>query len=133
MFNFPLLQGDVETSLSKPYTMVVTEAAAARIFGDKDPMGELVFIEPFGEVMVTGVARNMPKNTHLKAEALVSFATLTSYHGAPFTDDEANWNSFYNSYNYLQISENSSPSAIEASINGVAKEKYTTPEFQGFV
>ena len=130
MFNFPLLQGDVATSLTKPNTIVVTEAAAARIFGDKDPMGELVLIEPFGEVTVTGVAEDMPKNTHLKAEALVSFATLTSHHGPSFTDDEDHWTNFYNSYAYLQLSDNSSPAAIEALLNGVAKEKYTAPEFQ---
>jgi putative ABC transport system permease protein len=130
MFNFPLLQGNTATSLAKPNTMVITESAAARIFGDKDPMGELVFIEPYGEVMVTGVASDMPKNTHLKVEALVSFATLTSYHGASFTDEEKNWNNFYNSYTYLQLSDNSSPSPIEAFLNGVAKEKYKTSEFQ---
>jgi putative ABC transport system permease protein len=130
MFDFPLLQGNTVTSLTKPNTMVITESAAHRIFGDKDPMGELVFIEPYGEVMVTGVASDMPKNTHLKVEALISFATLTSYHGASFTDDEKNWKNFYNSYTYLQLSDNSSPTAIEAFLNGVAKEKYKTPEFQ---
>ncbi len=130
IFNFSLLHGNPVTSLANPNTMVVTEAAAARIFGEKDPMGELVFIEPFGEVMVTGVAKDMPKNTHLKTEALVSFATLTSHHGASFTDDELNWHNFYNSYAYLQLSDDSSPSAIEAFLNGVAKDKYTTPEFQ---
>lgn len=130
MFNFPLRRGNTATSLAKPNTMVITEAAAARIFGDKDPMGQLVFIEPFGEVMVTGVANDMPKNTHLKVEALVSFATLTSYHGASFTDDEKKWNNFYNTYTYLQLSDQSSPAAIEAFLNGVAKEKYKSPEFQ---
>lgn len=130
MFNFPLLQGNPATSLAKPNTMVVTEAAAARIFGKKDPMGKLIFIEPFGEVMVTGVAKDMPKNSHLKVEALVSFATLTSYHGASFTDDEKKWNNFHNSYAYLQLSDNFNPSAIEAFLNSIAKEKYTTPEFQ---
>lgn len=130
MFNFPLLQGNAATSLAKPSTMVVTEAAAARIFGKKDPMGELVTIEPFGEVMITGVAKDMPKNTHLKVEALISFATLTSHYGASFTDDEKKWNNFYHSYAYLQLSEHTDPSAIEAFLKGVAKEKYTAPEFQ---
>lgn len=130
MFNFPLLQGNINTSLAKPNTIVITESAASRIFGDKDPMGELISIEPFGEMMVTGVAKDMPKNSHLKVEALISFATLTSHHGASFTDDEKNWNSFYNSYAYLQLADNSNASAIEAFLNGVAKEKYTTPEFQ---
>ncbi|MCE6992788.1 ABC transporter permease [Dyadobacter sp. CY323] len=130
MFNFPLLQGSAATSLANPNTMVITEAAATRIFGKKNPMGELLSIEPYGEVMVTGVAKNMPKNSHLRTEALVSFATLASHHGASFTDDEKNWNNFYNSYAYLQLSDNLSPSTIEAFLNGIAKEKYTKPEFQ---
>jgi len=130
MFSFPLRQGNPVTSLSKPNTMVITESAAARIFGETDPMGEVVVIEPFGEVMVTGVAKDMPKNTHLKVEALVSFATLTSYHGASFIDEEKNWSNFYNSYTYLHLSELSSRSAIEAFLNGVAKEKYKTADFQ---
>ncbi|WP_439582987.1 ABC transporter permease [Dyadobacter bucti] len=130
MFNFPLLQGSAATSLSNPNTMVITEAAAARIFGKKNPMGELLSIEPYGEVMITGVAKDMPKNSHLKTEALVSFATLISHHGASFTDDEKNWDNFYNSYAYLQLSDNLSPSAVEAFLNGIAKEKYAKPEFQ---
>jgi len=130
MFDFPLQQGNAATSLVKPNTMVITESAASRIFGGKDPMGELVFIEPFGEVMITGVANDMPKNTHLKVEALVSFATLISYNGASFTDDEKNWDNFYNAYTYVQLADNASPAPIEAFLNGVAKEKYKTPEFQ---
>jgi len=130
MFNFSLLQGNAATSLTNPNTMVITEAAAARIFGKKNPMGEFLSIEPYGEVMVTGVAKNMPKNSHLRTEALVSFATLISHHGASFTNDEKNWNNFRNSYAYLQLSDNLSPSALEAFLNGIAKEKYMKPEFQ---
>ncbi len=130
MFNFPLLRGNPATSLEKPNTMVITEAAAARIFGEKDPTGEVVFIKPYGDVMITGIAKDMPKNTHLKAEALVSFATLTSYHGGSFTNDEKNWSNFYNSYVYLQVSDNSRAAAIEALLNRVAKEKYTKADFK---
>jgi putative ABC transport system permease protein len=130
MFNFPLLQGNAATSLTNPNTMVITEEAAARIFGEKDPMGQLVFIEPYGDVMITGVAKDMPKNSHLKTEALVSFATLTPYNGPSFTNDEKNWNNFRNSYAYLQVSDDVSPSALEAFLNGIAKEKYTKPEYQ---
>ena len=130
VFDFPLVQGDPATSLVHPNTMVVTEAAAARIFGGQDPMGEVVSVEPFGEVVITGVAKDMPKNTHLKAEALVSYATLTSHYGPAFTDDERNWTHFHNAYTYLQLADGASPAAVEAFLNGVAQERYTTPEFQ---
>ncbi|WP_336518169.1 ABC transporter permease [Pollutibacter soli] len=130
MFNFPLLRGNPATSLARPNTMVITEAAAARIFGDRDPMGEIVAIKPYGDVMITGILKDMPKNTHLKAEVLVSFATLTSHLGASFTNDEKNWSNFHNSYVYLQLADNARPAAIEVFLNRVAKEKYTKPEYK---
>jgi putative ABC transport system permease protein len=130
MFNFPLLQGNAATALAKPNTMVITEAAASKIFGEKNPMGELAFIEPFGEVMITGVAKNLPKNSHMQFEALVSFATLTSHHGASFTDDEEKWKNFFNSYTYLLLSNNSTAPSIEDFLNRIAKEKYKTDEFK---
>jgi putative ABC transport system permease protein len=130
VFNFPLLQGNAATALSRPNAMVITEAAAAKIFGPKNPMGELAFIEPFGEVVITGVVKEIPKNSHMKFEALVSFATLTSYHGPSFTENEENWKNFFNSYTYFLLSEKASPDAIEQFLNKVGKEKYKTDEFK---
>ena len=130
VFDFPLLKGNPATALVAPNSLVITEAAAERIFGPKDPLGELTFIEPFGEVMITGVARDLPKNSHMVFEALASYATLTSYHGAAFIDKDENWKSFFNSYTYLLLSDHSSPSRIEEFLNTVAKKKYTTNDYQ---
>lgn len=130
VFNFPLLHGDAATALAKPNTMVITERAAAKIFGDKNPMGELAFIEPFGEVMITGVVKKLPKNSHMIFEALVSFSTLTSHHGASFTDKEENWKNFFNSYTYLLLSDNSTAEATEKFLNSATKERYKTDDFQ---
>ena len=130
VFNFPLLQGNPLTALVKPNTMVLTEDAAARLFGDRNPVGELAHIEPFGEVMITGVLKNRPKNTHMIFEALVSFTTLTSYRGPSFTDDEKHWNNFFNSYTYLLLSDKASPAPIETFLNEIAKTKYKTNDFK---
>ena len=130
VFNFPLEQGDAVTALTKPNTMVVTEAAAAKIFGDKNPVGEIAFIEPFGEVMITGIAKKLPKNSHMQFEALVSLATLTSHYGASFTDAEENWKNFFNSYTYLLLADNSSAPALQEFLNRTAKEKYKTDDFK---
>jgi putative ABC transport system permease protein len=130
VFNFPLVQGDAATALVKPNTMIITEAAATKLFGDKNPMGELAFIQPFGEVLITGVAKDVPKNSHMKFEAIVSFATLTTHHGPSFTDDEKNWDDFFNSYTYLLLSNNSAVADIEAFLNATGKEKYKKDDFK---
>jgi putative ABC transport system permease protein len=130
VFNFPLLQGNLLTALAKPNTMVLTEDAAAKLFGDKNPVGELAHIEPFGEVMITGVLKNRPKNTHMIFEALVSYTTLIAHHGPSFTEGEEHWNNFFNSYTYFQLSDKANPVAIETFLNGIAKTKYTTNDFK---
>jgi len=110
--------------------MVLTEDAAAKLFGHKNPVGELAHIEPFGEVMITGVLKNRPKNTHMIFEALVSYSTLVSHHGPSFTDGEEHWNNFFNCYTYFQLSDKASPAPIETFLNGIAKTKYTSNDFK---
>ena len=47
MFDFPLLQGDRQTALQKPNSIVLTESAARELFGKADPIGKTV--SHFGE------------------------------------------------------------------------------------
>ena len=42
VFSLPLLRGDPKTALTRPYTMVLTEPLARRLFGDSDPIGQVV-------------------------------------------------------------------------------------------
>ena len=42
MFSLSLLRGDPKTALSRPYTMVLTEPLAQRLFGEDDPIGQIV-------------------------------------------------------------------------------------------
>lgn len=130
VFHFPLLQGNALTALAKPNTMVLTEEAATKLFGRNNPIGELARIEPFGEVMITGILKNRPKNTHMVFEALVSYATLTAHQGSSFTEDEKQWNNFFNHYTYLQLSDKTNPKLVENFLNGIAKTKYTTNDFK---
>ena len=53
----------------------------AKIFGDRNPVGQVTHIEPFGEVVITGVAKTIPKNSNMQFEAVVSYATLLSHFG----------------------------------------------------
>lgn len=96
IFSYTLLQGDRATALAKPYSIVLTESTARKYFGDEDPLGkELVYKGAWGKAnyQVTGVAKDLPENTHLKFKSLLSFKTLVQH-----TDGEAHdsqgWNAF---------------------------------------
>jgi putative ABC transport system permease protein len=75
VFTFPLLAGDAATALSDPYTAVLTEDTARRLFGRSDVLGETFAIQDTVTMRVTGVARDVPRHSHLGFDFLFSFAT----------------------------------------------------------
>lgn len=75
LFDFPLVQGDPATALSKPYSMVLTERMAAKYFPDQDPMGKILTANDTIQFAVTGVVQDPPAHSHIQFDILVSFAT----------------------------------------------------------
>ena len=77
MFSFPLIKGDVETALSQPNTIVISESAARRILGDEEPMGKIIQVLSDGPtpMQIVGVFKDVPENSHIKFDFLVSYVT----------------------------------------------------------
>jgi putative ABC transport system permease protein len=78
VFSFQLVQGDPETALSSPDSIIITQRAATKYFGDEDPIGKLLTMEPAGELKVTGVARDIPRTSSLHFNFLVPLKALSS-------------------------------------------------------
>ncbi|HXB34149.1 MAG TPA: ABC transporter permease [Puia sp.] len=78
LFDFPLLEGDRQTALQKPNSVVLTKSAARDLFGNADPIGKTV--SHFGEdtllFTVTGILKNVPGNSQLQFEALQSISSI---------------------------------------------------------
>lgn len=105
IFDFPLIEGDKETVLLEPYKVVMSEDAVRKYFGDEDPIGKIIKIDGEHSLSVTGVAQNVPNNSHLKFDFLVSFATLNSQtqNDDGVSASETSWGWYdYNSYVLLE-------------------------------
>ena len=76
MFDFPLLHGNRETALNDPYSVILTENAAIRLFGQEDPLGQTLLLDGEYSMIVTGVMKNLPDNTCFQFEALVPVLLL---------------------------------------------------------
>lgn len=97
-FSFPLLQGNPETVLDEPNTVVLTQQMAKKYFGDQDPLGKT--IEYRGargtfEMKVTGVMRDLPHNTHFEFDFLASFLSVTR--------QLDNWGSYKPIWTYITL------------------------------
>ena len=76
MFDFPMLAGERKTALNEPYTIILTREIAEKFFGKEDPIGESLTM---GDNLyrVTGLMENVPENSHLQFDILISMPTVT--------------------------------------------------------
>jgi len=79
MFDHPLLVGDPKTALARPGSIVLSQALAKKYFGDTDPMGQMMKWDGSMDVQVTGILGEIPRNSHITFEGLVSFNTILQY------------------------------------------------------
>lgn len=79
IFTFQFIAGDPATALKEPNSVVITEGIARKYFGKEDPLGKaLHFAHFFNECVVTGIIKELPDNTHLNIDILLSLSSLKS-------------------------------------------------------
>jgi len=108
MLDFHLEDGDEQSALSDPMTVVLTRENAVKYFGTGDAVGKSLTFEWQGEqtdFKVTGILDEVPENSHIHFDMLLS---ITSYKEEPYTD----WRSNY-LYTYVQVQENTSKQDLE--------------------
>ncbi len=85
IIDFELLKGNQEKMFEDHYSIVLSETGARRLFGDKDPVGEVISVKhPYAtqgreiDVMVRGVYRDLPSNSHFKPKFIVNVNAFRS-------------------------------------------------------
>jgi len=71
VIKLPLVKGDPATVLAKPDSLVLSQAAARKFFGNADPLGKTVILSGSHALSVTGLLRDLPHNTHLYSAELI--------------------------------------------------------------
>ncbi|SFC27256.1 ABC transporter permease [Spirosoma endophyticum] len=121
VFTFPLLKGDPSTALREPYSLVLTEKTAQKLFGKADPLGKFVRFDTLNYV-VTGVAKDVPKLSHMRFEALISFATTEAKQ--PRTDSKVySWDNIWQNYVYIVLPSTSDPASVQATLNKLSRQE----------
>lgn len=75
IFTHPFVYGNPKGALNRDNTMVLTQTMSRKIFGDRNPIGEVLEIENQGPFSVAGVVADPPDNDQLQFSALLSFST----------------------------------------------------------
>jgi len=116
IFNCSFIQGDTSTALKGAMDAVITQSTAARIFGNQNPIGQTLNFRS-QVVTVTGVIKDVPENTHLKYNILLSlnFVAKQGY-------DLNGWNA-NNNFTYLEMAPHTSLAAFNDKLKAFSKER----------
>ncbi len=78
IFDFSLVEGDRETALDEPNSILLTEETARNFFTkEEDVLNEQIIVD--GTLFtIKGVLANVPENSHLQFNAVLSMTTITS-------------------------------------------------------
>lgn len=109
LFDFPLTKGDPKSVLKEQLSVVLTKSAAKKYFGDADPVGQTLSLYDYYPAKITGVMEDLPQNSHIKADLLVSMSTLTQNFN-PGQDEQ--WSNF-DATTYLLLKEGTNAASLE--------------------
>ena len=126
VFSFPLLRGDPKTALTRPYTMVLTEPLARRLFGDSDPIGQVVRYDQRFDCEVTGIVGQPPASSLLQFSALLSFET--EYEESRAMMETRTGRAFTT---FVELTPGADPAALAAGIPSFAEKITGMPEPPG--
>ena len=109
VFGWQLIKGNPKTALTEPFSIVMTESAAKKYFGDEDPMGKTVFVTEEGfPSTITGVMKDLPENTLVKGSMFGSMSSF--YKVAPGLNDS--WGR-YGARTYFLLKAGADPHSLE--------------------
>jgi ABC-type antimicrobial peptide transport system permease subunit len=105
--SFELIKGNSDMVLKEPFSIVLSESFAEKSFKGKEAIGEVIAISGVGDFIVTGIAADPPKFSHIQFDIIGSLSTVNSlYKQGIIGDLYASWNNFDSYYNYVYIPDN---------------------------
>jgi putative ABC transport system permease protein len=110
VFDFKLLKGDKTTCLKGINKIIVSETFAQRYFSSEDPIGKRLLFNGNESLDITGVFEDVPENSHIKFDFLVSYETLNKR-----TEDQSatSWG-WYDFYSFVLLKPNTDVKALQA-------------------
>ena len=121
VFTLPLLGGEKSTLLTEPNTIVISESAAKRHFGQLNPVGQNLILDNETPVKVTGVFEDIPRTSHFHYDFFLSMEGLAEAKSPVWLS--------HNFQTYLVAKPGISPEVIDEKIAAMFR-KYAAPQLK---
>ena len=141
ILDFSFKEGNPETALNKPFSLVITSDLAEILFNNESALGKTVAFHDkdiratdieegnietdFGYFTITGVLNPNPGKTHLPFKLLASLSTMKSLpKGSLMSPDEQDWSNVWTNYTYVLLEEGHSKREFQTILDKVSQEIY---------
>ena len=121
IFTFPLISGDPNSALKDPYSIVLTEKSAKKLFGTSEVLGKEIKFDTTNYI-VTGVMKDIPKLSHVDFELLISFSTAE----IKIAKEDPNflaWGNIWQNYVYILFDRKTDPVSWQVNLDKMNKEE----------
>jgi len=72
IFSFDFIAGDPKNALTEPFTIIITQSVANKLFKGELPLGKAVELDNDKSYTIKGIIKDIPKNSHIQFNILVS-------------------------------------------------------------
>ena len=122
IFTLPLKYGNPQTALDAPFSVVISKEIAETYFPDMNPVGQTIKMNDQNDYHITGVLEEVPVNTQIFNNFIVSHATLEK-----LGMDVTSWDQIFQDFTYVLLNAEADPEAVGAKIPAFL-ERHLDPE-----
>ncbi|MFC2160466.1 ABC transporter permease [Acidobacteriota bacterium] len=115
IFDFKFLEGDPIIGMRSANAAFFSKSTAQKYFGSEDPLGKAFTVDGKTDYTVVGVFEDVPYNSHLKFDILLSYRNLTSLYGPDVLES---WG-HTGFYTYLKLKVGANPKEFESNLAGL--------------
>ncbi len=134
MLTFDFIQGDVRNPFPQLYSLVITESAAKKFFGEeKNVIGKTLRVDNKQDYIVSGVVKDLPENSTLQFEWMAPYEITNSEILAKGGKSDAlDWGS-YGPFTYLELDKNANVTAINNQLKDFIHPKSSDQKSEAFL
>jgi len=120
VFSFLLLQGNPANALNAPFSVVLTEKSANKLFGNTRALGNVIKLGD-RQYTVTGIVKDVPKFSHIQFDMLASLSSreITEKDN----NNEMAWDDVWNTYAYVLLPKDAHFKTFQDNLNKLAKRE----------
>jgi putative ABC transport system permease protein len=127
MFSLDMLKG-TRQGLQDPHSILLSQSLARALFGDHDPMGQVLRISDHENVTVTGVYADLPNNSNFESYHFLAPWQLYATTDSMPAHDKQQWDE--NSYQiFAQLKPGASFAAVSAKIKETRMQRDQPPAY----